>query len=622
MCGICGIYSPVGEPVDRVVLGNMLATLAHRGPDDEGMCVQGSVGLGHRRLSIIDLSGGHQPMSNEDQTIWLTYNGEIYNYVELRQRHLEGHVRLRTRSDTEVLLRLYERFGTDAVTHLNGMFAFALWDAKKQRLWLARDRLGEKPLYYFASENLFAFASEIKALLRHPSIKALVRPEGVDEFFTFGYVQGEDTIFQGIHRLEPGQELILERGGCVIRRYWDVGFEPRKGVSELDAVEEVEALLVDAIRVRLRSDVPVGVLLSGGIDSSTVVALLAEHVPGNIKTFSIGFDFGPQFNELKHARRVADAFETDHHELVLAPDKFQEFIPRFVECMEEPVTEAAAIPLFYVSQLASSHVKVILSGEGADEIFAGYPIYRYMKLIDTYRRFVPAELHRLALAPFIRCFSRSAKLDKYVFLAGQPLERRYLNVRLYDHRQRTWLYDSAFMAAVGQDAPLAKVEGIFRRTDGWDLLSRLLYFDTHTWLPNDLLIKADRMSMANSIELRVPFLDHRLVELAASLPSRMKMRGRTMKYVLKKMAETRLPAEITHRGKMGFPTPVGQMLRDSLRAYTEERLLEGKLREKGYFRRDRVRTALREHMQAQKDHHQLLWRLLILEEWHQTFLAS
>jgi asparagine synthase (glutamine-hydrolysing) len=614
MCGICGVvHRDPAKPVDPVTIVRMRDVMTHRGPDDAGLYTGAGASLGHRRLSIIDLATGAQPMANEDRTVWIAFNGEIYNYLEVRAGALRGHHAFRTASDTEVLVHLYEDYGADLVDHLNGMFAFALWDVRQRRLLLARDRTGEKPLYYTRVGEDLAFASEIKSLLQHPGVRAEIDPTALDEFMTFGYVQTPGTLFRDIVRVPEGHVVEWQDGRVSARQYWDVDFRPDETATRQEHIERVRWLLEDAVRLRLRSDVPLGVLLSGGVDSSAVTGLLAR-AGGRVKTFSIAFDAGPAFNELSYARRVAREFATEHHEVVLTPQAFRDFVPSFVYHMDEPVTEAPAIPLYFVSKLSQQHVKVVLSGEGSDELFGGYPIHRYMQWIERFHR-APARL-RTAATRALLAATASQKLHKYARLAQLPLERRYLNVHLYDPALRRWIYTAEFRRRIAGFDPVSRLEPYFERTAGRDVLSRLLYVDTKTWLPNDLLIKADRMSMAASIELRVPFLDHRLIEYAATIPSRYKIRRGESKHVLKAALADLLPHEILHRPKMGFPTPLGRMFKDDLSGFVEDVLLDRRSTTRGIFEPSAVRRLVDEHRSGRADHESALWRLVILETWH------
>ncbi|HYR88918.1 MAG TPA: asparagine synthase (glutamine-hydrolyzing) [Terriglobia bacterium] len=618
MCGICGVaYSDNEKLVDRGVLERMRDTLTHRGPDDAGLHIDGAVGLGSRRLSIIDLPGGHQPIANEDGSIWIVFNGEIYNYLELRRDYLASRFRFSTDSDTEVILHLYELFGEDCVHYLNGMFAFAIWDRNKRKLFLARDRFGIKPLYYTVQNNSFIFGSEIKSVLSHPNVSVAVNPKGIDQFITYGYVHTPDTLFSNIYKLPEGHTLTWRSGKMVMRGYWDLDFRPVKQFSEEQHAERVADLLQDSVRLRLRSDVPSGLFLSGGIDSTVVVGLAARNA-GNLKTFSIGFDTGKEFNELAYARVAAKKFGTDHHEVVLTQKDFLELFPLFVSHMEEPVTDAAAIPLYCLSMFASRHVKVVLGGEGSDELFAGYPIYHYMNLIEQYRR-IPDRLRKILFNRLIVGMWGSKKMDKYVYLSGLPIQRRYLNVNLYDVRLREDIYRPDFRRSLADFDPVDVVQDNYRRTEGWDLLSRLMYLDIKTWLPNDILAKADRMSMAASIELRSPFLDYRLAEYAASVPSNFKLRLGQTKYILRRTFRDLVPKEILRRPKMGFPVPLANMFRGALRPRLEEAVEDTRSTKNGYFNSNFLQRLLGQHFSGQADHHQVLWRVLILEEWQRQF---
>jgi asparagine synthase (glutamine-hydrolysing) len=619
MCAICGIVNfDQREPTDQRVLTRMRDVMDYRGPDDAGIYVDRHVGLGHRRLSIIDLASGTQPMCNEDGSIHIVFNGEVYNYLELRRQYLYGRHDFSSSSDTEVIIHLYEEFGARCVEYLNGMFAFALWDARKQTLLLARDRVGVKPLYYSVQNGTLIFASEVKALLQHPSVHAAVDPVAIDQFMTYGYVQSPGTALKGIFRVPEGHVMTYRDGVLTATRYWDLDFVPNHEATEQEHVDRVTYLLTDSIRLRLRSDVPLGVLLSGGLDSSAVVGLLARAV-GNVKTFSIGFDAGSEYNELQYARRLARHFGTEHYDLVLPSAAFRDFIPRLAYYMDEPVTEAAAIPLYFVCQLASQHVKVVLSGEGSDELFAGYPIYRYMQLLERYRA-IPKLGRQLLVDPLLRRVMPGAKLEKYLRLAQDPVDRRYLNVHLYDLRQRGQLYAGEFAAALQSVDAFDSIGALYTRTRDWDLLSRLLYLDTKSWLCNDILIKADRMSMANSIELRVPFLDYRLIEYAATIPSRYKLRGAESKYILKRALKNVLPSWVRKRQKMGFPTPLSRMFRHELNGYVQDVLLDSRTLGRGYFDPSVVRTFIDEHTSGTVERHTELWRLLVLEQWQRQLV--
>ena len=617
MCGICGIVHRDDAPVDRIALEQMRDAMAYRGPDGAGLYLADGVGLGHRRLAIIDLATGDQPMSNDDGSCHIVFNGEIYNYIELRDACISAGQTFRTQSDTEVILRLYERLGDECVTQLNGMFTFAIWDTRRRELFVARDRVGVKPLYYTMRDGTFLFASELKALLQHPLVPARIQPSAIDEFLTYGYVQTPGTICEGIFRVPEGHVLRWRNGHVTIKQYWDLTFAPEPG-PEKEHEERVLALLKDSVRLRLRSDVPVGVFLSGGVDSSAVATLLAN-ATGRIKTFSIGFDAGPEYTELQDARWLATRLGSDHHELVLDARTFRSFIPDFAYYMDEPVSEAPAIPLFFVSKLAARSVKVVLSGEGADEAFGGYPTYARVPWLERLHA-MPAWLRSPRLAALASAANGARRAEKYLYLASEPLERRYLSPHLFDPRDRGLLYRPEFGSGLGGFDAIDRIAPIYARTRQWDLLSRMLYLDTKTWLPNDILIKSDRMSMANSIELRVPFLDYRLLEYAARIPSALKVRGRQTKYLLKRALGSVVPAAVLERRKKGFPTPVAGMLRNELSGYARELLLDARAVARGYFEPAVVERLLREHVAGSADHHGLLWRLIVLEQWHREYI--
>lgn len=619
MCGIAGIYRfRSGRPAEVGELQAMSACLAHRGPDDEGSFQDGSFGFIHKRLTILDTSRrGRGPMWTEDGRIGISFNGEVYNFLELRaELEKKGHT-FRTRTDTEVLLHLYLEHGEGLLPYLNGMFAFAIWDRDRRKLFVARDRLGIKPLYFRQDGEGLAFSSEIKALLAVSGSKPTVQLEMLDAYMSVGYVPTERTLFQGIEKLQPGWCLTADERGVSLRQYWDLELAPDESKTEEQHVEEAMALLRDAVRLQLRSDVPLGVFLSGGVDSSAVVALMHEMGIRDIRTFTVAYDFGPSFDETRYARMVAKQFNTVHREVFVTPRDFQDFIPRLVWHMDEPVTESAAISLFYVSQLARQDVVVVLSGEGSDEVFGGYPIYKYMQTLERYRR-LPGPLRRGVINPALNLLG--GKWQKYTLLSDQPLADRYLGVSFYERPMKEQLYQPEVRALFNGHGMPHLLRPYYKKTEGQDPLLRMMYLDVKSWLPDDLLIKADKMTMASSLELRVPFLDHRLVELGARIPPRYRIKGWTTKYVLKKGMEGYLPDEILHRGKMGFPTPLARMFQGDLREYVADVLGSGTFQNRGYFRPQVVRNLLDEHISGRNDHHRVLWQLLVLEEWHRKFV--
>ncbi len=590
--------------VEPDVIHAMRKAATHRGPDDHGVLVSGNVGLGFSRLSIIDLAGGHQPLPNEDETVWIVFNGEIYNFASLREDLLQRGHRFRTRSDTETIVHLWEEFGEDCVTRLRGMFAFAIWDSRQRLLFIARDRLGIKPLYYYQDRERFAFASELKALLELPNIPRQVDPGAIQEFLRLRYVIAPNTMLQDIKKLEPGHTVTVSQSGSRIRRYWDVPLGETLQMSETQAIEQTGALIEECVRMHLVSDVPLGAFLSGGIDSSVVVGLMHKLGVADIKTFSIGYD-SPE-SELKYARIVADHFHTDHHELRLTPLAFQEVLPKIVWHMDEPVGDQAAIPLYYLSEFARRKVTVALSGEGSDELFAGYQIYDRMLKFERWNRIPGARM----AGKLLSAVAGDTKIRKYAEMLGQPLEERYSGVgRLFSRLQ------TERMLLHAPPSPLGGVARAYERCRGQSALARMTYVDLHTWLPDDLLTKADRMSMAHSLELRVPFLDHVLVEFAARLPDSLKLRGGVTKYLLKKWSEPILPREIIYRSKKGFPVPTKSWFRNDLSGFARETLLASGGACRTFFAREELENLLAMH--AREDRSEQIYSLLVFDRWYE-----
>jgi asparagine synthase (glutamine-hydrolysing) len=622
MCGIAGIID-LESPPSSADVGAMIADIAYRGPDAAGqICFEtDGVALGHRRLSILDLSdAGAQPMAGGNGRFWVVYNGEIYNYLEIRQELVAFGYGFKSNSDTEVLLCAYEHWGAACLQRFMGMYAFAIWDRNRRELFAARDRLGIKPFYYRETARGILFASEIKSILAVQSASTGVETSLIDAYMSFGYVPGEETLHKGIKRLLPGHTLTWRGGRTTVSSYWRLQFGMQREDEVKACAERVNSLLKQSIALHLRSDVPLGVFLSGGVDSSAVVALLSPGASRGLKTFSVAYNFGPEYDETPYARQVAAAFSTDHYEIRVTPSQFLEFVPKYIWHMDEPVTEAAAISLYYVSKLARENVVVCLSGEGSDELFAGYDFYKYNLAIERAQRMFGTGVFR-ALASLAAKAGRLSKIRKYLELAGAPLEKRYRGIASYESGKKTGLYgrDFAGLAAEGNARCNAFLEGLFAHSRDWDPLSRMLYFDTKTWLVDDLLIKADRMSMANSIELRVPFLDHRLVEYAASVPSRNKIRRGDTKFVLKRSLEGQLPITILRRRKMGFPTPLEIMFRGELFDYASELLLSPQATSRGYFGADAVKRLLVEHRSGKAANHREIWQQVVLEEWHRKF---
>jgi asparagine synthase (glutamine-hydrolysing) len=624
MCGIAGMIGREGEAVTAEQVRRMTDTIVHRGPDDEGIFAQRNVGLGMRRLSIIDLSGGHQPIYNEDRTVTVVFNGEIYNFPDLR-KDLEsrGH-QFYTHSDTEVIVHLYEEMGADCITQLRGMFAIALYDAKQNSVLLARDRLGKKPLYYAVREGRLYFGSEIKAMLAVAPELASVDPEGVLQFFYFGYIPDPQSAFREIRKLPPGHLAEYKDGQIQVREYWDV---PAYGVndpgSDEACLDEMERRLAEAVRIRLISDVPLGALLSGGVDSSIVVALMARESSGPVKTFSIGFRKA-DFNETEYASLVAKRFGTDHHRLIVDPD-IADTLNHLTGMMEEPFGDSSMIPTYCVSQLARQHVTVALSGDGGDELFAGYDRY----IVNWRRRrydFVPGwagKIYREHIYPHLPSTVKGRKLSWNITLSSRD---RYLDGVSFLpalHRERNLFSDDFVASARHWTDPFRRFERYYDEAPATDQLSRLMYLDTKTYLTADILTKVDRMSMATSLEMRCPILDHKFVEWVAGLPVKYKFRDGTRKFLFKKLAERLgVPSELLHRRKQGFSLPLVHWMRNELKDELLPILLEPRTLQRGYFRAEAIRGVLDEHFTGRRDHSGILWMLLVFELWHRNFLEK
>ncbi len=618
MCGIAGVYRfRSGRPAEAAEIRAMCDAVAYRGPDGQGLETDADFGMGHRRLSIIDVDQRSlQPMQSDDEQWMISYNGEVYNYLELKRELAAAGCRFHTTSDTEVVLAAFRRWGPTALQRFNGMYAFAVWHRATRTLTLVRDRLGVKPLYYAHTPDGIAFASEIKSLLRLPEVAAAANYRLLDGYMGVGYCPGEETFFDGICRLPPGQFLEV-RGGSVLKRtYWDLEFTSEPDAGEAAYVNETQSLLTDAVRLQLRSDVPLGVFLSGGVDSSAVVAAMRRQGVSQIKTFAVNWDFGAEYDEGHYAREVAATFKTEHHECRVTPESFRSAIPRYVWHMDEPVQEAAGIALHAVAEMAKQEVDVALSGEGSDEVFGGYPVYRYMSWLERYRN-VPQPIRCGLDALLARC---GPKWRKLVTLSQLALERRYLGVALCEMSEVRELYSDRLRSETDGAGVEKLVESYYETTAGSNIQRRMQYLDVKSWLVDDLLIKADRMSMAASIELRVPFLDHRFLEFAGRLPVKYRLRSGEDKYLLKKAVEPYLPRHIVYRRKLGFPTPLAELFRGALKDYVRGVLLSERCCDRRLFEPDRISHLLEKHEHAEADHHKTIWRLLVLEVWHRLFV--
>jgi len=628
MCGINGIAlsSRSGRRIDRGVVERMRDVITHRGPDDDGIYIDEQVGLGHRRLSIVDVAAGHQPMTNEDGSLQITYNGEIYNHADFREElEAKGHV-YKTHCDTETILHLYEEHGEQCVNYLRGMFAFAIWDRRRKELFVARDRLGVKPLYYVHTrDGSLYFGSEIKTLLEASAVKPELNFRMLPDYLANHAPSGEETLFVGVKRLLPGYTMLWRDGDLRVSRYWDVSFVKHDddGRSDKDYIAEWGELFRTSVRLRLMADVPLGMFLSGGIDSSAIAAVMSGMVSEPIKTFSVAFK-EREANELEYARLVAQAFKTNHHEIVVSPEDFFTALPRLVWHEDEPLAHPSSVALYFVSLLASDHVKVVLTGEGSDELLAGYGRYRKtilnVALGARYHSLTPSSVRRLLRRQLeVMPGARLRQKLLRTFLAVSPdIETIYFdNFAVFTRAMQAELLTPEARERTGKIDPYAGVRDALAQTDAASLLDRLLYADIKTYL-HELLMKQDQMSMATSIESRVPFLDHKLVEFTSGLPERLKLRGWTTKYVLRQSMKGLLPDAILSRPKMGFPVPIGAWFRGAYSSVIDEYVLSERSLARGIFSPDFVRGIVSRHRSGE-DHAERLWALVNFEMWQRQF---
>jgi asparagine synthase (glutamine-hydrolysing) len=630
MCGITGILNlKAGPPVPRPLLAEMNRVITHRGPDEDGFHVEAAhVGLAIRRLKVIDLETGTQPISNEDGTAWVTFNGEIYNYRDLR-RELEGRGhRFRTKSDTEVIIHAYEEYGPRCVEQLRGMFTIAIWDSPRKRLVLARDRVGVKQLFFTVAGEQLLWGSELKCLLQHPGVTRELSPSGLNHFLTYLYVPAPLTIFAGIEELEPAHLLIVENGTIRRERYWDLHYAVDEARPDAQSIAEFRALLDESVRLRMVADVPLGAFLSGGIDSGAVVALMSRHATGPVKTFSIGYeDGGELYDERPFARAVAERYGTEHHEFVVRPD-LTAVIPELVRAFDQPFADSSAIPNWYLSQMTREHVTVALSGLGGDEVAAGYERYRGALLADRVQK-VPAPVRRLAAAlaeglPDSRRGSPLAgRLKRFVRTLDLDFDQRYLAlITAFQREERAELLTPETQRAIALDEPAALYRRVLTPAATADPLHRALFADLKLYLPGDLLTLTDRMSMAHALEVRVPYLDHRLLEYAATIPSRLKLRGMERKHLLKRAVADLLPTSVLARRKMGFSVPLTVWFRAELRPFVEDELSADHVRAAGVFHYPAVRRILDEHFACRANHDNQIWALLTFMLWHKSYLTG
>ncbi len=614
-----------GERVARHQLERMTQALYHRGPDDEGYYMDDRVALGIRRLSIIDLQGGHQPITNEDRSAWLVFNGELYNFKEIRQElQRKGHS-FSSDGDAEVVVHAYEEYGTQCVERFNGMFAFAIWDRDRQRLFLARDRIGIKPLFYFRSNRQLVFASELKALLLHPSVPRRIDLHALDLFLSLEYIPAPRTIFEGIRKLQAGYSLVLEGGRVKLERYWDIPNRER-AASHAAYIEELDELMRSSVNLRLVSDVPLGAFLSGGIDSSSVVAYMSEDYGESIRTFSIGFR-EKGYNELSFARAVSNQFSTNHTEEVLSPN-ISDMAETLVVQFDEPFGDFSIFPTFLVSKLASNQVKVALSGDGGDELFGGYDTY-FAQRLDRYYQRIPQVVRQRAMPQIVaRLRPRPTKkgsvnkLKRFVEGARLPAGLEHTRWMIFiDEAEKDELLQPDFRAHLNGNRPLHLFKTHFEDSPSDSPLSRQQYVDIKTYLAESILTKVDRMSMATSLEVRVPLLDHRIVEFAVNLPSDLKVHGLERKVILRRLMSERLPKSVLRRPKQGFSSPLKLWLRGPLRPLMTDLLSDVRIRQCGYFRPECVDRWVSDHLAGRADHSHKLWALMVFELWHDEYMA-
>lgn len=626
MCGIVGFVTRAGIEPERPVLEKMNAAIAHRGPDDEGTFIGDGAALAMRRLSIIDVAGGRQPIHNEDRTKWMVFNGEIYNFQELRDDlEKRGH-RFYTRSDTETVIHLYDEYGVDCLEHLRGMFALAIWDTRERSLFLARDRVGKKPLLYSHQPNGdLIFGSEFRALLRHPNVSREVDFEALDSYLSYLCIPAPQTAYKSIRKLEPGHWLKWKDGRVETKRYWLPDFSRKIKISEEEAIDETTRILRESTRLRMISEVPLGAFLSGGVDSSTVVALMAQESSQPVKTFSIGFE-EQDYSELKYARKVAEYVGAEYNEFIVRPNAI-EILPTLVEHYGEPYADPSAIPTYYVSKETRKFVTVALNGDGGDESFVGYERHVAMRFAEIYRK-IPGPLRTYLIEPSLAAVpsstnfrNRFLRFQRFLRAASMPKADRYFRwLSTFDSQAKAEIYSADLRNRTAGSDPINFLSKYLSRSNGKGVVDAALLADLMHYLPNDLLVKVDIASMANSLEARSPFLDHHLIEFAASLPEDLKQRGRDTKSLLKKVAARLVPKEVVYRPKMGFAIPLGGWLRNELQSFSTDMLLSEKAVNRGFFDPKVVKRLIEDQKHDLKDNSWKIWTLLMLELWFQRFI--
>ncbi len=617
MCGIAGVLEfKTGQQPSPEKLRRMAGVLNHRGPDEEGFYQRGPIGLVHRRLSIIDLSSGQQPMGTPDGKVWVVFNGEIYNYPELKVELERKGYTFRTKSDTEVLLALYVHYGLDAFPRINGMFACAFWDARTNQLVLARDRFGKKPVFYYQDNHHFIFASELKAILAYGAIDRKINATALHEYLTFGYIAGEQCILKGIHKIPPAHVMVVQNREKTCYAYWELKFQPvSKAPAEEEVVQRLRDLLYEAVRRRLMSDVPLGAFLSGGLDSSVVVALMAQLSDRPVKTFTIGFEES-DYSELEDARIVANHLGTNHHEMIVKPSAVN-ILKDLVWHLDEPFGDSSSVPTYYVCQAARRHVTVALSGDGGDEVFAGYP--RYLQ-VDYYKRMeqIPRWVRHKIIKLLPKFLPFTMPGWNYLYALGNLDNGVPYKLGMYPYIQEK-LYTNDFKKEVKKFDPFELANQILERCQHLDLVSRYQYLDTLQYLPSDILVKVDRMSMANSLEVRSPLLDHTLVEYMATLPVSLKLQDGISKYALRRVCHQLLPPSVLTKRKQGFVIPTDIWFQKELRTFAFEILLDPRTLERGYFRKEVLEKLLEHHATGKKDYSTWIWALIVLETWFRIF---
>lgn len=630
MCGITGIINKRGRTINAALLHQMCRVLTHRGPDDEGVYLNHNIGMAMRRLSIIDLAAGKQPIANEDGSKWIIFNGEIYNHVAIRADLEKKNHKFKTRADTEAILHAYEQWGEECVHKLNGMFAFSIWDSVAKKLFIARDRIGIKPLYFYDDDEFFIWGSEIKAILQVPQVPRQLDLKALDNFLTFEYVPAPRSIFAQIKKLPAGHWLRFQNGSVEIRRYWDFHFHTN-GSTESQLVDQFRGLLEDSVKIRMMSDVPLGGLLSGGLDSSTVVAYMARNSTIPVKTFSIGFDDGT-YNELGYARRIANHFHTDHHEFMVTPN-IADLTEKLLEFFDEPFGDFSMFPTYWVSKLAREHVTVALSGDGGDELLGGYDSYladRLARSIDFLVPFLNGHVVQMAVRRIKPTAKKKGVINRIKrFLEGvqYPPDLQHVRWMIFlSEYDKAHLYSNDLHARLANYNPYEFIQSIFKHsrngTGASTPLTQQQYVDVMSYLVDDILVKVDRMSMATSLEARVPFLDYRFVEFVGTLPDQMKINGKQTKYILRQAMQDVLPPAILTRGKEGFSIPIKNWLKTTLKPLMLEMLSDDRLKKDGLFRPEYVKNLITTHLSGRENHSHRLWALIIFNLWHLKYIQK